>query len=277
MKKQEEIERKRLNVALVQMCSTDDARKNFAYVQDVILTVAKHVDCVCFPENTFYLRAEGERIQWDPSLGEDILRVLSMLASHEKTFIFIGSFPVRGETSTKIFNTSLLFNPDGKIIARYEKIHLFDVTLPDGRTLFESRFVAPGKRIVTASVRGWNLGLSICYDLRFPELYRKLRKKNADVLMIPSAFTVPTGKDHWETLLRARAIENQCYVLAPAQTGKHSPTRESYGHSMVIDPWGKIIASAKDGEEIIYATLDDAIIRGVREKMPCWENRRLSV
>ena len=277
MKKQEEIERKRLNVALVQMCSTDDARKNFLHVQDAILTVAKNVDCVCFPENTFYLRAEGERIQWDPSLGKDILRVLSMLAEHEQTFIFIGSFPVRGETSTKIFNTSLLFNPDGKIIARYEKIHLFDVTLPDGRTLFESRFVAPGKRIVTASVRGWNLGLSICYDLRFPELYRKLRKKNADVLMIPSAFTVPTGKDHWETLLRARAIENQCYVLAPAQTGKHSPTRESYGHSMVIDPWGKIIASAKDGEEIIYATLDDAIIRGVREKMPCWENRRLSV
>lgn len=277
MKKQEEKKRERLIVALVQMCSTEDARKNFLSVQDAILTVAKNVDCICFPENTFYLRAEGERIRWDPSLGKDILRVLSMLASHEKTFIFIGSFPVVGESSTKIFNTSLLFNPDGKIVARYQKIHLFDVTLPDGRKLFESRFVAPGKRIVTASVRGWNLGLSICYDLRFPELYRKLRKKNADVLMIPSAFTVPTGKDHWETLLRARAIENQCYVLAPAQTGKHSPTRESYGHSMVIDPWGKIIASAKDGEEIIYATLDDAIISGIREKMPCWENRRLSV
>src|SRR5262249_17492233 len=143
---------------------------------------------------------------------------------------------------------SVLFNERGEKVAVYRKIHLFDVDVGDGTTYQESKAIAPGADVVGAEVLGVRVGLSICYDIRFPELYRRLASLGATILTVPSAFTLTTGKDHWEVLLRARAIENQCYVLAPAQVGRHSQKRVTYGHSMVVDPWGVVIAQALDGE-----------------------------
>lgn len=267
-----------LAVAVVQLCSTDDYAMNLQRVGSAIRkAVRKNVDLIAFPENSLYLRPEGEPIYWNEGIQQRLIERLQTLASTMKVNILVGSMPESIPRSKKIYNASILISNTGKVHARYRKMHLFDVTLPDGKIYHESKFIQPGKAICNTDVKGWNLGLSICYDLRFPELYRRLKKNGADILMVPASFTVPTGKSHWETLLRARAIENQCFVIAPAQTGVHSPSRESYGHSMVIDPWGEIIASTGTKETIIYATLDKEILKIVRHRMPCWENRVLSV
>src|SRR5262249_12913838 len=150
----------------------------------------------------------------------------------------------------------LLLAPTGELLAHYRKIHLFDAVLPDGTVLAESRFVEPGKELVTASVNGHTVGLTICYDLRFPELYRRLAISGAEIIFVPSAFTLQTGRDHWEALLRARAIENQVYIVAPAQYGQHTPRRASYGRAMIIDPWGTVVAKASDRESVIIGEID---------------------
>jgi predicted amidohydrolase len=182
----------------------------------------------------------------------------------------------RVANSNKIYNTSVLFDPHGQELARYRKIHLFDATLPNGRSYRESDYVAPGAEIVTAKTEFGEVGLSVCYDLRFPELYRKLTNGGATrLIFIPSNFTLMTGKDHWLPLLRARAIENQVYIIAPNQHGEKYGGRASYGKSAIIDPWGSVIALAPDREAVITAEIDFAYQDQVRAALPCLSHARL--
>ncbi len=182
-----------------------------------------------------------------------------------------------GET---LFNTTVVFGPDGTELGRYRKIHLFDITTPDGQGYRESASYGAGDTVVTVDVGGERLGLAICYDLRFAELFLALRRAGAEVLMLPSAFTVPTGRDHWEPLLRARAIETQCWVVAAATWGAHQDgtgaSRHTYGHSMVVDPWGAVVAMAPDGVGVVSARIDPARTARVRRDMPTLEHRRLA-
>jgi len=180
-----------------------------------------------------------------------------------------------GAPGGRVFNTSVLFGPDGGRLAVYRKVHLFDAEVGDGATYRESDAVAPGDGPVTAETPLGTVGLTICYDLRFPELYRALSAKGAVLFTVPSAFTLMTGKDHWEVLLRARAIENEAYVLAPAQGGRHTEGRMTYGHALVADPWGLVIARASDGEGLAMAEFDPALLARVRKNLPVLRHRRL--
>jgi predicted amidohydrolase len=176
----------------------------------------------------------------------------------------------------RTYNTSLVFDRDGELAATYRKIHLYDVEIPGRVSYQESRSVAPGTEPVAIDIEGVRLGLSICYDLRFPELYRRLAIAGARVLAVPAAFMMHTGRDHWEVLLRARAIENQCYVVAAGQIGDHDPGRTCYGRSMVIDPWGTVLAQAPDTVGVVVADLDPERLETIRQELPSLANRRLT-
>jgi len=195
------------------------------------------------------------------------------VARRRSAWILVGSTAETSDDPRRPYNTSALLDPEGRIAATYRKLHLFDVAVPDGPTDTESARVSPGDRVVTAEVDGTTVGLSICYDLRFPELYRSLALAGATVLTVPANFTERTGRDHWEVLLRARAIENGAFVLAPSQTGG-PPGQPAFGRSMVIDPWGTVLAQAPDHEAIVHATLDLDRAAAVRRAIPVLANRR---
>ena len=198
-----------------------------------------------------------------------------MRARRHGLWLLGGSFPeAAGEG--RVFNTSLLLSPEGAIVAAYRKIHLFDVDLrPQGGAEFrESAHVAPGQEVVVAKTPFGGLGLSVCYDLRFPELYRAQSERGVRFLAVPAAFAVETGRDHWEVLLRARAIENQAFVVAPAQCGRHSPERASYGRSLIVDPWGLVLARAPDRPGVIVADCDLAAQDRLRASLPVLAHRR---
>jgi predicted amidohydrolase len=265
-----------LKVALVQICSTQDVQRNCDRAIEWVRQAARGgARWVLLPENVCYIRREGDRIGWSESVPGEVVGQFRQAARECQLYILLGSIPERLPNSEKVYNTSILVSPDGGIAATYRKLHLFDAVLPDGQTLNESRFVEKGGELTVADVDGVKVGLSICYDLRFPELYRALAVAGAEIMAIPSAFTVPTGKAHWEVLLRARAIENQVFVLAPAQTGQHSASRRSYGHSLIIDPWGRIVAAATREETILEATLELNQVHSVRQRMPCLQHQRL--
>jgi nitrilase len=203
----------------------------------------------------------------DPVDGKGVSFLRSFARTHEVTVVG-GSIPLKGREPGKVTNTCLVFGPSGEQIARYDKIHLFDAVIDPTNPYAESRFVEPGSSLVTFESGGRTMGLSICYDLRFPEMYRALGLRGASVLFVPSAFTRETGRDHWEVLLRARAIENLSYVVAPAQSGEHGGRRASYGRSMIIGPWGQILAQCQDGEGIAVADLDFDKVDEVRKRLP---------
>jgi predicted amidohydrolase len=195
------------------------------------------------------------------------------LASELGVYVLGGSI-LEGESGAeRLFNTSTFFDPLGELVAVYRKIHLFDVKAPD-REYLESKLVGPGHEIVTAKAGVAMLGLSVCYDLRFPELYRLLALRGAEILAVPAAFTLQTGKDHWELLLRARAVENQAYVVAPAQWGQKADGRWTYGRSMVVDPWGTVLATCPDRDGHALATLDLDYLDRFRAEFPALANRR---
>jgi predicted amidohydrolase len=235
--------------------------------------VAGGADLVAFPENLAFLR-EGRHVPDPQGLNGAIVARLKTLARRWRRFLLAGSVPEKIEGDSRVYNTSVLLSPRGETAAVYRKLHLFDVRLR-GRAVFEeSRLVAPGEGVVVADTPLGKLGLSICYDLRFPELYRRLVRAGAQVLFVPSAFTAYTGAAHWTVLLRARAIENQCFVVAPAQWGRHNPGRVSYGHTCVIDPWGKVVASRARGTGVVLATVDLQAVARTRREMPCLEHVR---
>jgi deaminated glutathione amidase len=230
---------------------------------------------VALPENFAFMGPEKAKLAHAEPLHGPTLSRLSTLAAELSIHLVAGGFAERSSVPDKVHNTALLFGPDGRTLAVYRKIHLFDVDLPGGQRFRESAAVEPGREVVVAETALGRIGLSICYDLRFPELYRALAARGADVMLVPAAFTLYTGKDHWHALLRARAIENQCFVLAPGQFGQHDEKRSTYGKSVLIDPWGAVLAQAPDREAIALGEIDlDALAR-VRAELPALTHRRL--
>lgn len=231
---------------------------------------------ICFPEVMNLIGrniGEGGGKEEIPGYTSDIL---CRKAREHKVWIHGGSITEQVPGQKKSRNLSLLINPDGEIAAQYRKLHMFDITLADGTPFRESDRVEGGNEITTVSTELGTFGMSICYDIRFPELYRLMALQGAQVMFVPASFTMPTGKDHWEPLLRARAIENGCYIVAAGQIGT-KPAYAAYGNSMVVDPWGTIIARARDTECITYAQIDLDYLDQIREQLPSLENRRTDV
>jgi predicted amidohydrolase len=260
------------------MTSSDDVAANLAAAVAFVEQAAERgASLVALPENFAYLRREGAPIACAQGLEGEIVGRLRALARRLRVRILGGTFPEAAPDDGRVFNTSVLVSPAGEIEAVYRKIHLFDVDLADrgGGVYRESAAIAPGKEVVVAQTPEAVVGLSVCYDLRFPELYRALAARGAQILAVPSAFTPETGKDHWEVLLRARAIENQAFVLAPAQCGRHDAARASHGRSLVIDPWGRVLAQGGDRPCLVVADCDLAELAEIRARLPALEHRRL--
>ncbi len=264
----------RLPVALVQLDAGPDPMENVEAAAALADTAAAGgARLVALPE---YLQFrgpdDGYRASARPIPGP-WTEPFAAVARRRDAWILVGSLAETSDDPRRPFNTSVLIGPDGAIVAVYRKIHLFDVTVEDGPVDRESDRVTPGDRAVVAEVDGARIGLSICYDLRFPELYRALALAGAEVLAIPANFTERTGRDHWEVLIRARAIENGAYVIAPAQIGG-PPGQPAFGRSMIVDPWGTVVAQAPDRVGIISAELDLDRVRSVRRQIPALANRR---
>jgi len=265
-----------MKVALAQMRSTEDRAENLRQTETLILEgAASGADLVALPENFAWLRSEGVQIPCAEPLDGPLVSRLSRLASENRIWLLAGSLPEAIPGSHKAYNTSVLFDRGGSVVGVYRKIHLFDANLPGASNLTESDAVEPGSEVVVVPTEFGPLGLSICYDLRFPELYRRQSLSGARLLAVPSAFTERTGRDHWEVLLRARAVENQCIVIAPAQWGRHSDRRASWGHSLAVDPWGRIVAEKPEGTGLLLADLDLTEVDRVRAGLPALSHARL--
>ncbi len=265
--------------AVIQLSSQDDVAKNLARATLLIGDAARAgAQVVALPENFAYTGdEEGKRAIAERLDGQGpILSAIAAAAREHSIHIVAGGMPETSEDRQKPYNTSVLVDPRGMAVATYRKMHLFDVDLPDGTSLRESDATTHGHDVVVARVRDVPLGMTVCYDLRFPELYRALERRGARVVTVPSAFTLTTGKDHWHVLLRARAIENQVFVLAPAQHGKHPRGRQTYGKSLIVDPWGDVLAQCGEGEGFAIARLDLGYQDRVRAALPCLAHRRLS-
>lgn len=262
--------------AAVQMNSSPNIEKNLAQAEDLIdLAVRQGAQLVGLPENFSFMGDEASKLQQAEAIASQSEKFLRTMAQRYQITLLGGGFPVPTDAGT-VYNTALLIGPDGQELTRYHKVHLFDVNLPDGNTYRESNTVTPGTAFpsVFPSKEFGNLGLSVCYDVRFPELYRHLSQMGAEVLFIPAAFTAYTGKDHWQVLIQARAIENTCYVIAPAQTGEHYALRQSHGQACIIDPWGMILADAGTKPGVAIAPIEPARIEQVRRQMPSLKHRQ---
>ena len=266
----------RVLAAVVQMTSTADVERNLASAESLVRRATTlGARFVSLPENFVFLRSEGEPVVEAQALDGTWVRRMSGLARELGITLLLGSLPEKAAGDPhRVHNTSVLLGPDGATIAFYRKIHLFDIDLPGMEHLKESRAVRPGEDAVVARAPFGPLGLTICYDLRFPELYRALVHAGARVLAVPSAFTERTGKDHWEVLLRARAVENLAYVVAAAQVGHHGRGRSSHGHAMIVDPWGAVLAQVPDGEGVAVAELDFARQDRLRRELPALDHTR---
>ena len=264
-------------VGLVQMCSGRNVERNVADATELIREAARGgAHYVQTPEATTLMELERERL-FEAALSKEATRALrhfQALAAELKIWLHVGSMAVRANPPDKIANRSILISPSGTIAARYDKIHMFDVDLPGGESYRESASYEPGRHAVMADLPWGPLGLTICYDLRFPQLYRALARAGATFLAVPSAFTRLTGEAHWHTLLRARAIESQCYVFAAAQGGRHEHGRETFGHSLVVSPWGQILAEGGVHPSVIYADVELGAIEDVRRRVPSLEHDR---
>jgi predicted amidohydrolase len=262
--------------AALQMTSTAEVDRNLATAERLVeAAAARGAQLVGLPENFAFLRSEGQPVPDAQDLDGPWVRRMAALARRHRLTLLLGSLPERIPGDTRVCNTSVLLGPDGATLATYRKVHLFDIDLPGLEHLKESRSVKPGEAVVVTDSPAGRIGLSICYDVRFPELYRRLAFEGARVLAVPSAFTDRTGKDHWEVLLRARAIENLAFVFAPAQAGQHGKGRASHGHAMIVDPWGTILAQVADGEGIALAELDYGRQDRLRRELPALGHARL--
>ena len=264
-----------MRVAVCQLNAREDRTHNLTVARDLLSRAADAgATLAVLPEYVDYLGPGAGMPKPEPVDGE-FAEFFAAAARELGIWVHAGSFHEAGPDDDHTFNTSLIFNPAGDLVETYRKIHLYDVEIPGRVSYHESRSVAPGDRTVIADIDGVPTGLSICYDLRFPELYRRLAIDGAKVLVVPAAFMMHTGRDHWEVLLRARAIENQCYVVAAGQIGDHEPHRTCFGRSMVIDPWGTVMAQAPDTVGIVTADLDIARLDEIRTTLPSLANRRL--
>jgi deaminated glutathione amidase len=268
-------------VAAIQMTSSHVVTDNLSAAGE-LLREAKDSGCdiACLPENfSFIGLRDADKLQVaEPDGVGAVQSFLSDTARKLRMWILGGTIVIRGDSERRVANASLLIDDHGKRVARYDKIHLFDVTIPGRDEQYrESTHVTPGREAVIADTPVGKLGLSVCYDMRFPELYRELVSRGAEWLAMPAAFTVPTGRAHWETLLRARAIENLCYVVAPAQAGTHTSGRETYGDSLIVDYWGQVLSRLAKGSGVITAEIDLAKQAETRARFPALDNRQLGL
>lgn len=272
--------RQSLNVAAIQMVSGSDIQENMTQAESLIRdAVSEHgAELVVLPENFLCFSAKR---YFD--LADEIERYInhfSLLAKELQTHLVLGSIPIstRPDGSIiegKLRTASIHVDPEGEMSSRYDKMHLFDVDVADGHGAYrESNEFEPGETLAVTSVNSFKVGLSICYDLRFPSLYQQLRSKGAEILVVPAAFTAVTGQAHWETLLRARAIETQCYVVAANQGGQHTQSRATWGHSMIIDPWGEVLSKIEAGAGFCVAELNRESLNKIRRQMPVINHSR---
>jgi predicted amidohydrolase len=263
--------------AAISMTSKPDLEYNLSQAEELIeLAVHQGAELIGLPENFAFLGEEEDKLAQGQEIAVKAENFLKKMAQRFQVTLLGGGFPVPVENDpTKAYNTAVLVDANGLELTRYHKVHLFDVNVPDGNTYLESSTVMPGKDyppVYHSEILG-NLGLSICYDVRFPELYRYLSAQGADILFIPAAFTAFTGKDHWKVLLQARAIENTCYVIAPAQTGNHYQRRYTHGHAMIVDPWGMVLADAGEQAGVAIAEINPTRLEQVRQQMPSLQHR----
>ncbi len=270
--------------AVVQMTARDDLQANLDRAEGLVRrAVARGAKLVGLPENLSFMGPEEAKLataeQWPLGAVESDAGVVrawaARLARECGAWLLLGGVTEASPNAGRVFNTCVVVDSHGVLVAKYRKIHRFDVDLADGTHLRESKVVDAGSEVVACDSPIGRVGLSICYDVRFPELYRRLVDAGAEVLSVPAAFTVPTGRDHWHVLLRARAIESQCYVLAPAQWGSHGHGRSTYGHALIVDPWGTVIAECPDGEGVAVAEIDLARLRAIRGQLPSLQHRTL--
>ena len=268
-----------MKVSLAQLTSSQDVDENLAKCRKLAhRAFERDADWVMFPENAPFLGPDDAKAEVAEPLDGPMVEHFREIATDGGVWVTLGSFPEATDESDRTYNTQVMITPAGEIAATYRKIHLFDVDVEGGRSFRESDHVKSGSGVVDleASIGDTgetHIGLTICYDLRFPELYRALTDRGATILTVPSAFTLQTGRDHWHPLLQARAIENQCWVVAPNQWGHHFGDRSSYGHSVIYDPWGRRIACASDREMVVTAEIDLGYSDSVREQMPVLDHR----
>ena len=262
--------------AAVQMLASSDKAANLDEARRGIRAAASQgARVIVLPEVFIWRGNKNEERESAEAIPGPTSQELARLARELSIYLLGGSILEEIPGSDKAYNTSLLFGPEGDLLASYRKIHLFDVELKDGVSVRESATRQFGEAAVVAKTELCRMGLSVCYDLRFPELYRALVTQGAEIVFVPSAFTAYTGQAHWEPLLRARAIENQVYVIAPDQFGKSTKSFETYGHSMIVDPWGKILAELPDGPGIVIAEIDLDYLAKVRTELPALAHRKL--
>lgn len=260
--------------AVVQLSSGADKAANLqAAAHHVEAAAAQGAQLVALPE-LFDLLTDGPAMAAaaEPITGPTA-EFLAQLARRHRVTLLAGSIAIQSETPGRFYNTALLFSPEGELLASYRKIHRFDVALPGRVTYRESAYVDAGDAWVVANTPCGRLGIAICYDLRFPGLFARLAAAGAQLLIVPSAFAEATGRDHWEPLLRARAIENQCFVLAPNQVGPHTPQLTTYGHSLIVDPWGVVLARRETGVGVACAEIDLARLQEIRAQLPALTHR----
>lgn len=271
-----------MKIALIQMNSVSDKAANIGQARDLIARAVdlEGPDWVCLPEHFDWAGGSSadKLANADGPRGGPAHDFAQEMAARHRIWIHAGSFMVKVEGEDRIYNTTVAFDREGRAVARYEKIHLFDITAPDGKVYNESATVKPGRSIATYDCEGLTIGCAICYDIRFPELFQELRARGADLIALPAAFTLQTGKDHWEVLSRARAIETQTYFAACAQTGSFragADLRHTYGHSLVVDPWGHVTARASDGIGFVATRIDRDLIARVRGMIPVAQHKVL--
>ncbi|MBN3574251.1 carbon-nitrogen hydrolase family protein [Vibrio neptunius] len=262
-------------VGLIQMTSGPDEQENLAYIQQQVAKLAAAgAQLVLTPENSLVFGHRTDYHTIAEPLNQGMIQTdLAMVAKRHGVFLVIGSMPIRGEND--VTTTSLVFSPQGELIAHYDKLHMFDVDVADSHQRYrESETFKPGVQIVSVDTPIAHLGLTICYDVRFPQLYSELAKRGANVMLVPAAFTAVTGKAHWEPLLRARAIETQSWVIAANQTGVHPCGRETWGHSMVISPWGEVVAKLNSEPQNLLVDIDLKRVSEIRKAMPTLNHTR---
>lgn len=265
------------DVAVVQMCSGPDKSENLETASRYVEQAARDgAQLVVLPELFNCLASFQQILSQAETIPGPTSEAMSRLARQLGITLLAGSLCEQADTANRGYNTSLLFNADGELVSRYRKIHLFDVDLPQGPSITESAWMSPGTTCCVTNTPVAKIGQATCYDLRFPELFRRLIDQGAELISVPSAFTRTTGKDHWHVLVRARAIENQVYVAAANQGGQHSPDLASFGHSLLVDPWGEILAEAKnESEQVIVATVRNERFEQIRSHVPCLNHRQL--
>ncbi|MEO1192714.1 MAG: carbon-nitrogen hydrolase family protein [Pseudomonadota bacterium] len=262
--------------ALVQLTAGPEIAGNLRLIEGYLREAkAAGADLVALPENCSQIEPDKAKVlrQAEPEESHAALSRLTSLAQELQIWLLVGSLTVKAAPK-HCWNRSYVIAPDGAVAARYDKIHLFDVAVGDGQTYAESAFIAPGTSAVHVDLPWARLGLSVCYDLRFPHLYRLLAQAGAQVLTVPAAFTKVTGEAHWHVLLRARAIETGCFVIAPAQCGTHAGGRQTYGHSLIVDPWGAVVADGGEAPGLVTATLDLAAVAEARRRIPALTHDR---